>query len=534
MQTQSALANHADKVKSLEGVIAEHEHVKHELQAMRDLMEQRKVEMDTIISHSRLQVNGDHQKEDEDSDHDNDDDTRSVLTIVPDEAESSRAATSGRDFAQEQRDRFEEDEDRARNEGLRPRTPEPHGMGMNDDDDESDSQHMRRPFDASALMDTGSNFTEYPMPSELSSTSSSATDADGDTSDRSSTAELHSQNVILTTRLETVSQQLDSAVSLSRQLHSQSEAAQRSIELLEAKVQSLETLMEQTKAEQSQRQQEQTAAEAERREGASKQHVVLNEAWETWRQRVEGQWRTERQEWDQERLRLQNALREWEGRMADLEHRDQRRSMESSDLIAALQREREESALAWKRREETLQRFLDSQISDEERDARPASRLVNGTKGTKGRRITSSSPSSKPAKSKKRRASANAVATPPHSPPMNGAAITERSSEASGSRSVSPDISARSSMVDAFANGHIKPELLPLSPAPSVRTGTRTGSIASEPDSADDTHPAPSIGHLAPPSPNPTTKAGGARRRLRENVSSRIPSPYYRPHDRGY
>ena len=54
IQTQSVLANHADKVKTFEGIIAEHENVKHEVQLMRDLMEQRKLEMESFISTSRM------------------------------------------------------------------------------------------------------------------------------------------------------------------------------------------------------------------------------------------------------------------------------------------------------------------------------------------------------------------------------------------------------------------------------------------------------------------------------------------------
>jgi len=531
MQTQSALATHADKVKTLESVIAEHEHVKHELTLMRELMDQRKVEMETLIGHSQVHINGDHDKDIHDTDNDAEEDTRSMLTAVPEDTESGRIPDIHGDYLRGDRGGYDDEEDRARSEALaRPRTPEPHGMGMGeDDDDEADANHrLPRQFNSSALMSPTSKFNDQRFALSLQPGSNLAIDVPHPTAE-----ELHSQNVFLSTRLETLAQQLDTALNLSRTLHNQAEAAQHNIELLEAKVKSLEAFVENTKSQQARQLKEKEAAinnaEAENGAALSKQQLVLTEVWESWRQRIEGQWRTEREEWDAERLRLQEAVRDWEVRMTEIEERDQVRNMQSNELLGALRRERDDAAIAWKTLEPT---YETSDVHSSDEAAENQSRMTNGATTKTAAKVKRSPPfGSSPkvsGKSRKRRPSPSGpVATPPHSPPMNGDAITERSSDASGSRSASPEPSNRGSAGDAFANGHIKPELLPLSPAPSVRHGgTRPGSISSDLDTGDDLNIAPSIGHLAPPSPNPSRSRSS--RRLRENVSPVYVTRYHR------
>lgn len=515
MQTQSALATHADKVKTLEGVLAEHEHVKREVQLMRDLMEQRKMEMETMISHSRRRVNGGSPAKSADHDlSEEDDDNRSILTITPDESEESHPSSG---YSQDEQDTY--DEERARTEAMgRPRTPEPHGMGMAEDDEDevASNHHARRQFDSSTVKSPPSFASGF--------NPSSHDESSRNTEDEShlSARELQSQNVQLSSRLETLAQQLDSALSLSRTLHTQTEAAQKNIDLLEAKVRSLETFVETTKAQQQQQEADAAVAKAATAtaEVAPAPQYLLSEVWETWRQRVEGQWRVEREEWESERLRLQQAVRDWEARMAQVEQREERRSAQSEELFASMQREREEVSSHWRRlHEASEQAALERSFAGAEAkaDHHDTSRLTNGglatktsTSNIKGPRVSTSA-----SKLNKRR-SAQHVATPPHSPTMNGGIITEQSSEASGSRSSSPDLSARS----AFSNGHIKPELLPLSPAPSMRNGgTRTGSASSEPDTADDVSAVPSNGQLS------STSVGADKHqlfrsvRLRESVS---------------
>ena len=519
MQTQSALATHADKVKTLESAIAEQEHVKHELALMRELMDQRKVEPENLIGHNELRVDGDHDNI-HDVEHDAEEDRRSILTALPEDVGSGRISTSHSDYSRDDRDRYEEEEDRARSEAIgRPRTPEPHGMGIGEDDDEEAdaNHHLVRRFNSSTLMSPTPNFDDQRYTLSLQPSSSLVSTITAE--------ELHSQNAILSTRLETLAQQLDTALNLSRTLHSQAEAAQHNIELLEAKVNSLEAFVENTKSQQVQQLKEKDAivnnVGGENGTALPKQQLVLTEVWESWRQRIEGQWRTEREEWGAERLRLQEAVRDWETRVAEIEERDQLRTVQSSELLGALRRERDETAAT---RKMLVPRYgaADRHSSDEATEHQ--SHAINGTTSKVAAKMRRSSPfgsSSKAAgKLRKRRSSPSGpVSTPPHSPPMNGDTITEPSSDASGSRSASPEPANKGSVMDAFSNGHIKPELLPLSPAPSVRHGgTRANSTSSDLDTGDDLNIAPSIGHLAPPSPNPSKSRNGPWR-LRENVS---------------
>ncbi|KAF8315405.1 hypothetical protein DL93DRAFT_2196684 [Clavulina sp. PMI_390] len=518
LQTQSVLASHADKVKTIESVIAEHDSVKHELQLMRDLMEQRKAEMETMISRSHFESNGNgalshiHAE----SESDIDDDARSVITLMPDDEVEGTHATHSTSLVSHDGEsaRLGEDEDRPHLDIVdRPRTPEPHGLAMtigDEDDDETDSQDLPSSFDQTMVPESMSTAPDHPLSTSPLVPISVASDSEDQPHSFSSpsTKELHEQNELLSNRLDVLSQQLDVALDLSRQLQGDAEAAQQSMIAMEAKVKALEAMAEQLKLQQIQHVAEEQAAEVERREGASKHQTSMTEAWETWRLRVEGQWRTEREEWDAERARLQQAVRDWESRVGEMEQRDHQRTTESSELLTLL---REEASLARKRREEHDVEIHD-ESSDDDSEAHYKTNGILG-KGSKARRVPAAG---KTSKTRKRHSSSSAVATPPHSPSTNGDVLTERSSEASSSRPTSPEPSISGSLMDAYTNGHVKPQLLPLSPAPSVRHGARTESASSEPESMDDHTGAPSIGHLAPPSPN-STKMGSSRR-LPENV----------------
>lgn len=67
-----------------ESATAEHEHVKQELTLMRELMDRQKVEMETLIGHSRVHINGDHDKDVHDTDNDAEEDTRSSVRRLAD------------------------------------------------------------------------------------------------------------------------------------------------------------------------------------------------------------------------------------------------------------------------------------------------------------------------------------------------------------------------------------------------------------------------------------------------------------------
>ena len=482
-----------DKVKSLETVVAEHEQVKRDVQLMRDLMEQRKREMDAVLvststlqpnranSHNPPLTNGKRPVDDGHDEDSDDDDRRSVITVIPEDNESR--PHDG--YSQEDRDRDDDEDRRARSEAMRrPRTPEPHGLDEDDEDAGVNLHQLRPQFDSTSLMPPSSNeFSSHAYSSQPQQTIRKLQPVQNG---HITTTDLHSQNVLLSTRLETLTSQLDTALDLSRKLQSQAEAAQSNIERLQAKVESLEAFVEKTRT-----QQQQQLGESNGVDEVQDRPSVSTEVWDAWRGGMEGEWRVEREEWETERRRLKDAVREWEGRMDELEGRERERAAEEKEILAAIRRERETEEDNWDHRGDDDDEDDEHSSPIHPPDLRPQ---INGilNHGTSAKqRIAGSSKSSK---LRKRRSSQVApVATPPHSPTLNGDTL-EQSSEASGSRPTSPT-SALSSHVkgmasEVFGNGHAlahaKRGMLPLSPAPSVRYGTRAGSTESEPEVLDE------------------------------------------------
>ncbi|OSX58712.1 hypothetical protein POSPLADRAFT_1152873 [Postia placenta MAD-698-R-SB12] len=82
-----SLASHVDKIRSLETMLAEHEAIKREVGSLRELMEERKREMDTSRGRSGSPSGRRQYGHDDDSHYmsDDDDNVHSVSTIVPHE-----------------------------------------------------------------------------------------------------------------------------------------------------------------------------------------------------------------------------------------------------------------------------------------------------------------------------------------------------------------------------------------------------------------------------------------------------------------
>lgn len=626
MQTQSALANHADKVKSLEGVIAEHESVKREVQLMRDLMEQRKIEMESFINNSRMHSprsesgmglhsapGNDEALEAQDDD---DDDARSVVTLGPGDGPSDHREDVKAYQTLTETTQYEEDDDdrRARTEAMtRPRTPEPHGIHDEEDEDFSsdDEAHptIRHKHFVDPNLPVPSKYPTVPYPSPNSpqrgstipfaipsSEPTPSFSSEPSSSSQTSVEDLHSQNNYLANRLEVLAQQLDTALSLSRTLHDTATAAHSNIEKLEAKVKILEAFVEATKSQQEaaeRAKEDQRTREAEEAarlaatgatddkhaplrslgssslntsgEGAEsfaspQPQVFLTELWDSWRTRIEGQWRVEREEWEVERLRLQSAVREWQERMTSVENAGQKRNTQGEELIQEMRRERAEAIDTWKKQQvqvevqmqtqselmRSIQQFRANQHSpgpfssdDDENSTGLKPRLLNGVSKKTSRRHSSS-------KLRKQRRSSQSVSTPPLSPTLVN---TERSTlgadVSSTDESASPIVPSGKSIDSVFVNGHIKggprskSHVLPLSPAASIRQDTHDGSTtregssaASEPDSAtlvnDD---ASSVGtaHGVFPGKSLVPTNTSKSRQLHETV--RIPIPHSFVHE---
>ncbi|KAH8075992.1 hypothetical protein BXZ70DRAFT_963418 [Cristinia sonorae] len=303
-QTQESLATHVEKIRTLEGMLAEHEAIKREVSSMRDMMEERKREMELLRIHSqspnrlrRSHPHEDHSEADYSSD---DDDARSIATIVPHELERVEEEDEEQIAAEE-----EEEERRRRREELgRPRTPEPTGMGMTEDDDEHEEEPHRdnTHLHPSSHPATSSNQPSTIVPDELIQ------------------------------RMTALASQLESALELSRSLETQHTNAQSTILSLEEKVSNLESLVKTTQAQvQAQAESQQQLVEVVEnkfREQSSPPGVaseraddreLLKEMFGDWKTSVERQWGTVQEEWADERDRMRRAKEEVEVRLRTIE-----------------------------------------------------------------------------------------------------------------------------------------------------------------------------------------------------------------------
>ncbi|KAF8331670.1 uncharacterized protein EI90DRAFT_3056901 [Cantharellus anzutake] len=454
-QTQSNLASHVEKLHSLESVIADHQQMKLEVQHMRELMEQRQRDMESLVPSFHSSKVNHHVHVDDD------DDRRSILTLVPESSGSGALVSSTAD-------RDHDDDERGRSEAIRPRTPEPHGL----DEDEDDAHDGLHRFDNPVTRHSPTPNFNAGYPGQAPHTPD----------------DLRSQNAQLASRLEALTSQLDTALSLSQSLQQQAEAAQFNLERLQARVESLEAVIE-AKNEQ-ERQQQPPQPEPEPpcvpvEETKEETPAVGLDVWEAWTQRVEGQWKVEREEWDNERLRLKEAAREWEARMCAMESREEERVKEGKSILDAIKLEREAELKAWSSSGSDI-----AVVDQPNYQKRP---LVNGMLKhlTKKRSGSSSSSSSKVRKRKVKRPIP--VATPPRSPDLNGEihSVEHSSEEGSGSRSNSPAPpgNLKPFPSEVRMNGHAKFGSFPISPAPSVRnTGPRSASAGSEIDTGEEGH----------------------------------------------
>ncbi|KAG9014928.1 hypothetical protein FRB90_005032 [Tulasnella sp. 427] len=291
--TQSTLQQHLDKIRHLETYVNEQESIKREVTFIKDQMEERKREVEILLMQRRREEDGkvfSRRRELEDDD----DDARSVATVTPD------------DYSDD-----EEDRRRRREELDRPRTPEPTGH-LADEDYEDE---RRRQAELT---------TSQPSTSTIAAAAAPQPDL----------SEIFSQNALLTTRLETLTQQLDSAMELSRTLQSQAQLAQSTIAVLEAKVGSLEAAVQEqrdkaTAAATSSPVETQPQLPAEPTPPA--EPSVSKSIWDAWRDTMEVEWKTERETWQSERERLAGAVKEWEKRTVELERKEDERTKKEEE-----------------------------------------------------------------------------------------------------------------------------------------------------------------------------------------------------------
>lgn len=280
-----SLATHVDKIRSLEGMLVEHEAIKREVSTLREMMEDEKRELEMVRGRRRSNTaRADERNHDGEEGefvgghHDDDDDARSIATVTPHELERVEEEDEEQLAAEQE----EEERRRQQREGdesmTRPRTPEPTGMGIRMDDEYDGERGSRSPS---------------PPRRDRHAMSSAR---DNETSDR----------------LNHLSTQLELASELSRALQASHAAAQTRISLLESKITSVESLVQASQSQMAQVQASVTETWEEERKS-------LTEMVKEWKKGVEGQWTGVREEWREERERLNKAREEWEKRVAGVE-----------------------------------------------------------------------------------------------------------------------------------------------------------------------------------------------------------------------
>ncbi|KAH7909272.1 hypothetical protein BJ138DRAFT_1155658 [Hygrophoropsis aurantiaca] len=291
-ETQASLASHIDKVRALEDMLAEHEAIKSEVAALREMMDEQKRHAEHIAARSPTRHHKGHMHHTDFESEGDDDDSSSIRTVVPHELERVEEEDEDQLAAEEEDD---EDRRRRRDELGRPRTPEPTGMGMSDDDDELPKSKRRRR-------------------SPTSRDTSSAAIED------------------LTQRLSMLAGQIEAALQSNNSLQEQHKSAQSTISLLESKISSLEALVQTTQAQVQAQTTANEAAQAQILEtvtasatASAKQpeqdteRESLTQIVNEWKKSVEGQWSAVQEEWTHERERLSKAREEWEQKVKSLE-----------------------------------------------------------------------------------------------------------------------------------------------------------------------------------------------------------------------
>lgn len=313
-ETQSSLSTHLDKVRALEGVLAEQEAMKREVRTLREMMEEGRLGRDGVETthhqHSHIHDSEEPRggfdiEDDEDreaSDDDSDYDTRSISTVVPhelapvdeeDEEQMAEEERRGREDklleAEKQEDLLEsEEEERERRRedlGLgRPRTPEPTRMGL----------------DYPSLLSTAPRRASITSP--LSQQMSSSED--------------------VYDQVQKLSKQVSTVMALTTTLEAQHSAAQVTIQALESKVEALEGMLktaeEALKAKSLQEEEAKEIANQEvqvMEEEEKKEEESLTSMLAEWKKSVEGQWGYVQEEWKEERARLNKARDEWEAKL---------------------------------------------------------------------------------------------------------------------------------------------------------------------------------------------------------------------------
>ncbi|KAJ3885021.1 hypothetical protein GG344DRAFT_83216 [Lentinula edodes] len=288
--TQTSLLQHVDKICVLKDALKEQEAIRHEVRLLRDMMDA-EPSRNTMSHKTRRQSNVepqggfdvDEEEETDAFDNEFEDDSQSMGTAVPhelegvDEEDEESASIADDESLPSHVDEL--DLEMAVREEARLQPSAPDGafdseFEDNQAEEEEQPQELRRP--------------RAPEPSHLGmgTSRSKALNSPSKHSQGLSSAVVDE----LTTRLTTLSTQLESALALSST--PSTTYAQSTISALESKVEALESL---------------TAPQCAEQERESLISMVVE-----WKKSVEGQWSNVQEEWNQEREQLNRACEEWE------------------------------------------------------------------------------------------------------------------------------------------------------------------------------------------------------------------------------
>ncbi|KAI5478422.1 cell cycle arrest in response to pheromone-related protein [Pseudohyphozyma bogoriensis] len=260
-ETQNSLAGHVGKMRDLEGLLAEHETIKHEVGSLRKQMEDAQRDMESVMRGRSSKRDG----------------RESPVAALLEE---------------------EEDEDDSRS------------VASTDTIRLNTKEQLASIAAAAAGMSNGAssvNGTSKDVDEEKAHHEAKAKEVEEKKSeDLAREQQLQEQNQKLSARLEALSVELDEATKLGQTLRSQHAEASSTIKALEARIAGLEKAVEGRVAEAEGK----VMKEAETR-------------WNGWREAFEESWKKERESWDEEREKLLNVVKEWEERKkSEIEERE--------------------------------------------------------------------------------------------------------------------------------------------------------------------------------------------------------------------
>ncbi|GAC98030.1 hypothetical protein PHSY_005618 [Pseudozyma hubeiensis SY62] len=275
-ETQSNLAVHVEKIRSLESVLSDHDSIKREVSTIKMQMEQAKREMEAVASSSSSSFPPRHTVNGFGTIRGGSDLLRS---LEHDEFDDGASIASVETVTQNS------DDD---NDHVGPRAPPDMPLHLASDD-------------ADPASDSGLEQADKSAPGAVDASPSALTfSKQADERD----AELRAQNEALSARLEELAAQLEQALALSRGLQDQHVLVTDTVKTLEQRVQTLEKEVEQNAAAapSTQASHESTAAMIKGIEGR----------WTEFRSDFEESWRKERQGMQTERDELRQVVQAWD------------------------------------------------------------------------------------------------------------------------------------------------------------------------------------------------------------------------------